>query len=482
MSSRFLLLVLVASVAARAEPRSWELQKSSGRARFRVEAPLDAIDGSSAGLSGTLTFDEAAWASGTGRIRIDLRSFTTGLSLRDEDLRDQFFQVDRFPEAILTIARLERTTQGVLAPGRDGEADAVGTLSLHGKERPVRVPVTVALSESTGGRELKVSGRLDVPLAEYDIRRPARLFLRLGPLAQVRFEAVFHAAAPRAATPVAVEAAPAAAPARPPPPRLELAVTVARRPPPPKAAARQPTWEYAFTGPEGRGERLFRDASVGGEQNALSCASCHGWRDERSGVLDPLGHAAANSTLWNSARRKGFWRGFANTPELAIDLCLKKFMLRPAGGDPTQVGDLAAYLRRISPDAAAPLDYGPLIVARNTAIDRPTGGDARRGAILTQRFCGRCHADGAMRPPLELGLYEPDYLVARVRWIAPHDAKQMPPFPLDRLRDTELRDIVTYLAGPEQDRIFRRAPRPASPPRSAAPTSTAPLAGLAPAH
>jgi polyisoprenoid-binding protein YceI/mono/diheme cytochrome c family protein len=482
MSSRTLLLVVLASVAARAEPRSWELQKSSGRARFRVEAPLDAIDGSSAGLSGTLTFDEAAWAAGTGRIRIDLRSFTTGLSLRDEDLRDQFFQVDRFPEAILTIARLERTTQGVLVPGRDGEADAVGTLSLHGKERPVRVPVTVALGESSGGRDLKVSGRLDVPLAEYDIQRPARLFLKLGPLAQVRFEAVFHAAAPTSAALVAVEAAPAAPATRPPSPRLELAVTVARRAPPPKATARQPSWEYAFTSPEGRGERLFRDASVGGEQNALSCASCHGWRDERSGVLDPLGHAAANSTLWNSARRKGFWRGFADTPELAIDLCLKKFMLRPAGGDPTQVGDLAAYLRRISPDAAAPLDYGPLIAARRTAIDRPTGGDAKRGAILTERFCGRCHAEGGMRPPLELGLYEPDYLVARVRWIAPHDAKQMPPFPLDRLRDTELRDIVTYLAGPEQDRIFRRAPRSASPPRSAAPTGPAPLAGLPPAH
>ena len=482
MRLQILLMVVLAPVVAGAEPRNWELQKSSGRARFRVEAPLDAIDGSSAGLSGTLTFDEGAWASGSGRIRIDLRSFTTGLSLRDEDLRDQFFQVDRFPEAILTIARLERTTQGVLVPGRDGEADAVGTLSLHGKERPVRMPVIVALSESTGGRDLKVSGRLDVPLADYDIQRPARLFLKLGPLAQVRFEAMFHAAPPQAAAPVAVVAPPPAAAARPPPPRVELAVTVARRPPPPKATVRQPTWEFAFTSPEGRGERLFRDASVGGEQNALSCASCHGWRDERSGVLDPLGHAAANSSLWNSARRKGFWRGFADTPELAIDLCLKKFMLRPAGGDPAQVGDLAAYLKRISPDAAAPLDYGPLILARKTAIDRPTGGDARRGALLTERFCGRCHAEGAMRPPLELGLYEPDYLVARVRWIAPHDAKQMPPFPLDRLRDAELRDIVTYLAGPEQDRIFRRAPRPASPPRSAVTASPTPLAGLGPPH
>ena len=487
MTLRIPFLLALVALTAGAEPRSWELQKGSGRARFRVEAPLDAIEGSSAGLSGTLTFDEGAWASGNGRIRIDLRSFTTGLSLRDEDLRDQFFQVDRFPEAILTIARLERTTQGVLVPGREGEADAVGTLSLHGKERPVRVPVTVSLTEGGGGRDLKVSGRLDVALADHDIHRPARLFLRLGPLAQVRFEAVFHAAAPRAAPAAAVEAAPAAAPARPAtPPRLELAVTVARRAPPPKATPRTPTWEFAFTRPEGRGERLFRDASVGGEQNAVSCASCHGWRDERSGALDSLGHAAPSSTLWNSARRKSFWRGFAEAPEQAIDLCMKRFMLRPTGGDPTQVGDLAAYLKAISPDAAAPLDYGPTIVGRKTAIDRPTGGDARRGAVLTERFCGRCHGEGAMRPPLEVGLYEADYLVSRVRWIAPHDARQMPPMPLDRLRDAELRDIVTYLVGPDQDRIFRRKPRQAPPPapapRTALPERPQPLAGLPPSH
>jgi hypothetical protein len=35
-------------------------------------------------------------------------------------------------------------------------------------------------------------------------------------------------------------------------------------------------------------------------------------------------------------------------------------------------------------------------------------------------------------------------------------AKQMPPMPMDRLRDSELRDIVTYLVGSDRDRISRR--------------------------
>jgi cytochrome c1 len=214
---------------------------------------------------------------------------------------------------------------------------------------------------------------------------------------------------------------------------------------------------------------------VGGEQNAMSCAACHWWRDERSGLLDPLGHVAPNSSVWDSARRPIFWRGFAETVEQATTLCVRRFMLRPGGPEAAQLADLAAYLRRISPDTSAPLDHRPLLLGRKTAIDRPTGGDGRRGALLTERHCGRCHAQGAMRPPLEVGLYEPDYLVARVRWIAPHDAKQMPPMPMDRLTDSELRDIVTHLVGPPDARIFQRKPTVAPRTERTAP-GTGPLA------
>ena len=478
MTWKTLLAVLLLPALAGAEPRAWTLRKGTGRARFRVVAPLDAIEGTSAGLSGELRFDEASWAEGTGKIRIALTGFTTGLSLRDEDLRDQFFAVDRFPEAVLTITRLERPSQGILVPGREGQADVVGTLSLHGKDQPVRIPIWVLLIDEAGHRDLQVNGTFDVPFTEYGIPRPARLFLKLGTVAQVRFEATFRGAPP--ATPAVALAAPPSAPsaAASRPPKVELSVSVARRPDKPKTQPRPATWEFAFTSPEGRGERLFRDPAVGGEQNALACASCHSWRDERTGALDSLGHTSSSSSVWNSARRSTFWRGFAATPEEATDLCVRRFMLRPGGGDPTQLGDLAAYLRRISPDSAPPLDYRPLLLGRKTAIDRPTGGDGKRGAVLTERFCGRCHADGAMRPPLEVGLYEPDYLVARVRWIAPHDARQMPPMALDRLTDTELRDIVTYLVGRPDERIFER--RRATPPRTEGPAhpSGGPLAAV----
>ncbi len=465
MRFRLLAWTLLLPLGASAEPRAWTLQKPSARARFTVEAPLDAIHGVSSGLSGTLTFAEEAWANGAGRIRIDLTGFTTGLSLRDEDLRDQFFQVDRFPEATLILTGIERVTVAALTLDADAQADAVGTLSLHGQTKPVRVPITVRVTETNGQRDLMVRGNFEVTMADYGITRPARLFLKLGTVAQVSFEATFRAATPssvsRAVAAVAPEPSSTVAPRLATPPPLSLNVVVARRT---KSAPRAPAWDFALTSPEGRGERLFRDPAVGNELNANSCWSCHNVRDERTGFFDAVGHVRSNTTLWDSGRRPNYWRGFADTLEQGIDICVRKWMLKPSGAAKEQLADLAAYLRRISPDVQPPLDYAGLVVGRQTAIDRPTGGNAERGAVLMERYCTYCHAEGALRPPLTPGLYEADYLVKRVRWIPGHDAKQMPPLGMDRLRDNELRDIVTYLVGDDATRIFRRKPKPVAAP------------------
>ena len=55
------------------------------------------------------------------------------------------------------------------------------------------------------------------------------------------------------------------------------------------------------------------------------------------------------------------------------------------------------------------------------------------------------------------GLYEPEWIVRRVRWMEGHESHACPPQRMTRLNDSELRDIVTFLAGPGSgDRIFTR--------------------------
>jgi mono/diheme cytochrome c family protein len=132
-------------------------------------------------------------------------------------------------------------------------------------------------------------------------------------------------------------------------------------------------------------------------------------------------------------------------------------MLSKEGLRAEQQSDLEAYLKTISPDDAEPApDFSTLFLTRRSDLARPTGGDEKRGKTLTQIFCDGCHGAGKVRPPLTQGLYEPDYLVKRVRWLPGHDARQMPPISVDRLTDAELRDVITFLTGAPSKKIFNR--------------------------
>jgi len=449
--ARLLVVVLVAT-AAHGEPRTWTLDDQTARVRFVVDAPWDCIRGLSSGVRGSVSLAEESWSDVAGRIRVDLATFTTGLSLRDEDLRDQFFEISLYPEATLSITGVKNTSTGALTADVDAQGEAVGTLSLHGQTQPVRIPVFVRLSESGGERSIRVRGKFEVPLASYGLRRPERLLMKVGEVAQVSLEATFRARTPASlshdiAAAISLSASITKAAGREAS-RPEAGVVVAFR----RKTETGTSWEYSFTTPEGRGERLFFDPSTGGESNALSCAGCHSVGEDLRTVMKPA------APLRNRAVS---WRGFVDTLEQGIDICVRKFMLRPEGASPASLSDLAAYIRRASPEAAPPLDYSGVVRAGLTAIDRPTGGDAKRGEGLTAFYCFQCHNEHAqVRSPLTRGLYEADDLVRRIRWIDGHDARQMPPIGLDRLKDEELRDIVTYLVGDESKRIFNRRPRP----------------------
>jgi polyisoprenoid-binding protein YceI/cytochrome c553 len=446
--------VVLAGASAWAQGDTYTVDRTQAEVRFRVDAPLDDIVGVSESLSGSIRYD-AATGTGTGKLTADLATFRTGISLRDEDLRNEFFQASRFPIAVFTVQRMERT-QPAKVPGDVEQAQAFGTLSLHGVEHVVRIPLKLQHLELVDRSVIQALGTLTVKFADYQIQRPTALFLKLGDTANVEVRMTLEGPAhPPAA--VAAGQTPPPAPASPPAVAAIFkragAVPVAKAP----RKVVKPKPRFSPGSPEGRGEKLFTDASVGGTGNALSCASCHGVRDERGGIVDASGFIHPSHSLYDSAKRPSLWQGIAATPGKAGALCTRLFLLNQAGLTEAQQADVEAFLQANSPDAAVPgIDYRTLALTRRSELAKPVGGDAKAGAKLEKKYCESCHAKGSVRPPLTPGLYEPDYLVRRVRWLAGHDDRQMPPLPADRLTDGDLRDIVTYLSGAQAKRIFDR--------------------------
>lgn len=443
-------LSLLAALAA-AAPQTYEVApKAHGKVRFNVEGPLEDVPGETRELGGKLELDPQSWAAGKAQVVVSLDALRTGIDQRDADMREQFLQTERYPRALLVIDRVERPSAAALSPGASVQGDAFGSFELHGVRRSVRVAVKLTMEQD--GR-IWVAGSFEVPFADYNIQRPSRLFLKLGEAADVTFDILFAPVpsagvaekpkAPLPFTPTVTELFPASPKSRPRP---------TRKPKPFIPVA----FLFGREGdtPRSRGESLFHNATTGGSGNKLACFHCHAKADERLGLKQGDGFARAGHSVFDSAQRPRFWGGFGRTVGEAATICAKMFMRRPDGLTAEQEKDLTAFLEAISPDPAPELDYRALYRTYDSPIRDPLGGDAARGKALAEQYCMICHLEARAAPALQVGLYEPDWVVRRVRHLEGHGDKLMPVFSMARLPDSDLRDIVTWLTSEKP--IFTR--------------------------
>ena len=155
-----------------------------GRTRqiyFESNAPLEKIKGQSNQAVGYAVVD------GSGRLvagqwRLAVRSLKTGIELRDEHLAGaDWLDAKSHPDIIV---RLERFEDGRVVKRTDAfttyEGVFVGTLTLHGQTRPIRLERTrytiMPASEKTRavaqGDLLAIRAKMRVTLSEFGVSHP----------------------------------------------------------------------------------------------------------------------------------------------------------------------------------------------------------------------------------------------------------------------------------------------------------------------
>jgi len=123
------------------------------------------IHGKGTGPGGTLTVTDH---SVSGSLAVDLASLETGISLRDRHLKEEYLQVERYPQARLTLSHLD--VSGV-PEGATFGAVAVpfeGRLLLHGVEKPVSGQAKVSRHDS----RLTVSAQFSINLGDFGVGVP----------------------------------------------------------------------------------------------------------------------------------------------------------------------------------------------------------------------------------------------------------------------------------------------------------------------
>jgi len=119
------------------------------------------IKGKSSGPEGKVTIKDNK-ASGT--IKLNLASFKTGISLRDDHMKNNYLHVKKFPEALLKISNVE------LPKDLKGKSKFTGILSLHGVDKPVSGKLSM---KGVKKGKAKLKAEFDIKISEFAIEIPS---------------------------------------------------------------------------------------------------------------------------------------------------------------------------------------------------------------------------------------------------------------------------------------------------------------------
>jgi len=166
--------VLLASsftFAALAESQTFDFKDPKGvnNAVFKLDAPLEAINGSANGISGSVNFDPENPGATKGKIVVATSSLHVPNPMMKEHLHSaQWLDVKQHEEITFEAKELKN----VKTNGDKTTADAVGTLTLKGNTKDMTIPVTLTfLKDKLSLRVPNLNGDLLVIRSSFTINR-----------------------------------------------------------------------------------------------------------------------------------------------------------------------------------------------------------------------------------------------------------------------------------------------------------------------
>jgi polyisoprenoid-binding protein YceI len=156
---------------ASAAPASFDFKDPKGvnNAVFKLDAPLEAINGSANGVSGTVVFDPENPAATQGKIVVASASLTVPNPMMKGHLHsDKWLDVVKHPGITFEAKQLKN----VKTEGNVTTADAVGTFTCKDVSKELTIPVKLTyLKDKLGQRVPNMKGDLLVIRSNFSIKR-----------------------------------------------------------------------------------------------------------------------------------------------------------------------------------------------------------------------------------------------------------------------------------------------------------------------
>lgn len=166
-----LLATAMFAGSAFAAPQSFDFKDPKGvnNALFKLDAPLEAINGSANGISGKVEFDPANPGATKGKLVVATSSLHVGNPMMKEHmLGKQWLDAEKNPEITFDLKELKN----VKTSGDVTTADAAGTFTLKGVSKEMTVPVKLThLKDKLSQRVPNMKGDLLVIRASFALKR-----------------------------------------------------------------------------------------------------------------------------------------------------------------------------------------------------------------------------------------------------------------------------------------------------------------------
>jgi polyisoprenoid-binding protein YceI len=171
MKLTHIIPLLTLATAVYAAPQSFDFKDPKGvnNAVFKLDAPLESINGSASGISGTVTFDPENPATTTGKIVVAADSLTVPNPMQKEHMHSaNWLDVAKYPE----ITFEAKSLANVKTEANVTTADVTGTFTLHGVAKEITTPIKFTyLKDKLGDRMPNLKGDLLVIRANFVINR-----------------------------------------------------------------------------------------------------------------------------------------------------------------------------------------------------------------------------------------------------------------------------------------------------------------------
>ena len=177
----FVFALMSVAHIAQAQQKIFTLDPAQTKVNFTVDSTLHTVHGDFRLKRGSIQFDNSTGAA-TGELVVDSASGESGNDGRDKKMHKEILESPKYSDIVFTPQHVK----GTVANEGKSTIEVEGTLTMHGKSKPVTMPLEVQLQNGTGTAD----GTFSVKYQEWGMKNPSTFVLRVNDTVHIHVHAI----------------------------------------------------------------------------------------------------------------------------------------------------------------------------------------------------------------------------------------------------------------------------------------------------